>query len=238
MGLKSIAAGMAAFGVSFSAASAAPVKVTFEGVIGLYSGFTSQTSATGERLAVSFIIDPDTPGTVTVPGSGGQTRTRYMTEGLEIAFLPNGQTFRGDNIGNLEILEDGSSSGPSDSFVYGISGPADNFGIESLQILGAAAPGASPFSPDRLLSEFIDIARSGDLSAFLQTQLIADFVVRDSIFGDCGSSACFVSVDFDAVSVSLTQVPVPAALPLMGAGIAALGWAGRCRKKQSQAVAA
>ena len=236
MGLKSIAAVMAAFGVSFSAASAAPVKVTFEGVIGLYSGFTSQTSAAGERLAVSFIIDPDTPGTVTVPGSGGQTRTRYMTEGLEITFLPNGQTFRGDNIGNLEILEGDSRPGTSDSFVYSNSGPADNFGIESLQILGIVSPGASPFSPDRLLAEFLDVARSGDLSAFVITQLVADFVVRDSVFGDCGSSTCQVFATFD--SISLTQVPVPAALPLMGAGIAALGWAGRRRKKQSQAVAA
>lgn len=231
MSLKRLVAGFAAACSLAGGASAATVAFTFEGRISSVEGFDLAAGAADNRFSISVFFDPDAPGTLLATDPSGGELRGYESSGVAFSF--GGQTFSSQTRGSLFI-----GDGTTDTFGYQsdlISDLNANVVISFTDFSGSIFDSAA-------LSEPVAFAQSGDVSALdiadiFFTTFAGPGQAVATIFGACSpGTSCGVTVSADAVALA-NPVPLPAALPLMGAGLAGLGWAAGRRRRSAPGAA-
>ena len=203
-------------------AHAATVRADFEGTLNYVSGLTNSEIAAGQKVQGHFTYEEQQTGHQTF-GSGN-----YSWDTLEVKNLNTGitQSFSfsvqdriivgsgGQHVYALTATQQDYAKNTTESFTLrGTDNSASTFGSNSLGELARAfnKPTAPVF----------------DLHYF-------DFGYRgNGIWGDCAgycsAGAHVSSISYVRQSGPVSAVPVPAALPLMGLGLAGLGFVGRRR---------
>ncbi len=223
---------------SLGTANAAPITVDVNGTVaGTGSALSGNTFTPGNAFTLSLIVDTDTPDLVT-SGAGGDIIGEYNIESIIFSMGSFFATYTSTDQGignNLVVLNDTGSGtdeiqiktfsnslspiGLQNTGFDSVSQPVDGFTDLSINGLRFSDPTATLFSGDDLLGALFALSLLPNRSLGLEFD--------DAFpFGQ-------IALNVDSVIVSglpIADVPLPAALPLMMAGLAGLGLMSRRKK--------
>ena len=195
-----------------SDARAALFKVSMTGDVETVSAGLSGVFNTSQTLSVSYLFDSDAS-----PRAGSNSQFAFYDALVGFSFAIGG--YSASSSGASEIQVDNNPPAPF-SDRYGVVSRASQ-GLTGADVNGLALDAFSfrlDDSTNAVFSDALDLPTMLSLSLFDSSGFFAFF-----------ESGELVSGRFTNLTIS--QVPLPAALPLFGAGLAALGLSRRRKRK-------
>jgi len=206
------------------AANASTVTVTFGGSVNWMGSFQNTPYQVGQRLTGSFSYD-DQQNSQSVNGS------IYWWDTFDVQNADLGLSYSFPLAGNRQLSV--ATGNPNGFFVTGRS-VSQSSQDEVSAIVRVNSTTSQPLGSS-VLSR-LEPAISGPISNYWENKSIQLTFRGVGDWGIC-TGACTVNAVIDTLSVTndivpVSPVPIPAALPLLGLGIAGLGFIGRRRKGQ------